>query len=127
MLAPVELDGHSLSISDVVAVARQRAPVKVAKAALQGMVASRRTVEAAVARGDTVYGVTTGFGKLAHVRIPAGDLRRLQLNLIRSHASGVGDPRSEEADSGSPTPDAWLRIRFSCSRRRSQAGIRTWA
>src|SRR5947207_712129 len=61
------------------------------------MVASRRTVEAAVARGDTVYGVTTGFGKLAHVRIPAGDLRRLQLNLIRSHASGVGDPLSEEA------------------------------
>src|SRR2546429_2814493 len=97
MLAPVELDGHSLSISDVVAVAGQRAPVKVAKAALQGMVASRRTVEAAVARGDTVYGVTTGFGKLAHVRIPAGDLRRLQLNLIRSHASGVGDPLSEEA------------------------------
>src|SRR5213083_3440405 len=97
MLAPVELDGHSLSISDVVAVARQRAPVKVAKAAVQGMVASRRAVEAAVARGDTVYGVTTGFGKLAHVRIPAGDLRRLQLNLIRSHASGVGDPLSEEA------------------------------
>src|SRR5436189_1234935 len=97
MLAPVELDGHSLSISDVVAVARQRAPVKVAKAALQGMVASRRTVEAAVARGDTVYGVTTGFGKLAHVRIPAGDLGRLQLNLIRSHASGVGEPLSEEA------------------------------
>src|SRR5256884_8794425 len=97
MLAPVELDGHSLSISDVVAVAGQRAPVKVAKAALQGMVASRRTVEAAVARGDTVYGVTTGFGKLAHVRIPAGRARQLQLNLIRSHASGVGDPLSEEA------------------------------
>src|SRR5947207_9606277 len=97
MLAPVELDGHSLSISDVVAVARQRAPVKVASATVKRLEESRHVIEAAVARGDTMYGVTTGFGKLAHVRIPATDLRRLQLNLIRSHASGVGDPLSDEA------------------------------
>jgi histidine ammonia-lyase len=50
-----------------------------------------------VARGDTIYGVTTGFGKLAHVRIPADRLRDLQRNLIRSHASGVGDPLATDA------------------------------
>src|SRR5256886_9207670 len=97
MLAAIELDGHSLSIEDVVAVARRSVPVTVAPAAMKRLNESRRVVEAAVARGDTMYGVTTGFGKLAHVRIPATDLRRLQLNLIRSHASGVGDPLSEEA------------------------------
>src|SRR2546426_9720048 len=97
MPPPVSLDGHSLTIADVVAVARRRARAAVAPGALQRMGASRRVVEAAVARGDTMYGVTTGFGKLAHVRIPAADLGRLQLNLIRSHASGVGDPLSEEA------------------------------
>src|SRR6266511_507700 len=97
MLEAVTLDGHSLTIADVVAVARRSVPVTVAPAAVKRLNESRRVVEDAVARGDTMYGVTTGFGKLAHVRIPAGDLRRLQLNLIRSHASGVGDPLSEEA------------------------------
>ena len=97
MLAAIELDGHSLSIEDVVAVARRSVPVTVAPVTVKRLEESRLVIEAAVARGDTVYGVTTGFGKLAHVRIPATDLRRLQLNLIRSHASGVGDPLSDEA------------------------------
>src|SRR5213594_3304769 len=97
MLAAIELDGHSLSIEDVVAVARRSVPVTVAPATVKRLEESRLVIEAAVARGDTVYGVTTGFGKLAHVRIPAADLGRLQLNLIRSHASGVGEPLSEEA------------------------------
>src|SRR5213596_1293117 len=97
MAASVVLDGRSLAIEDVVAVARHGARVTIAPRALDAVRASRRTVEAAVARGDTVYGVTTGFGKLAHVRIPPERARQLQLNLIRSHASGVGDPLSEEA------------------------------
>ncbi len=92
MPVPVTLDGHSLTIADVVAVARHRALVAIASAARQGIEASRRTVEEAVARGDTIYGVNTGFGKLAHVRIPPDRIRALQLNLIRSHASGVGEP-----------------------------------
>src|SRR5947208_13032042 len=92
MPVPVTLDGHSLTIADVVAVARHRAPVAIASAARQGIEASRRTVEEAVTRGDTIYGVNTGFGKLAHVRIPPDRIRALQLNLIRSHASGVGEP-----------------------------------
>src|SRR6059036_1089347 len=94
MPAPLSLDGHSLSIADVVAVARHGMRVAIAPHALAAVTASRRTVEAAVARGDTIYGVNTGFGKLAHVRIKPEQTRELQRNLIRSHASGVGDPLS---------------------------------
>jgi len=91
------LDGRSLSIADVIAVARQHATVEIASKALAVLATSRRVVEAALARGDTIYGVTTGFGKLAHVRIPGDQLGRLQVNLIRSHASGVGDPLAVDA------------------------------
>jgi histidine ammonia-lyase len=97
MPTPITLDGHSLTIADVVAVARHRAPVAIASGALEGIRTSRRVVEDAVARGDTIYGVNTGFGKLAHVRIPPDRIRALQLNLIRSHASGVGDPLPADA------------------------------
>src|SRR5881628_3946870 len=97
MAASVVLDGRSLSIEDVIAVARDGAAVAIAPRALDAVRASRRTVEGAIARGATIYGVTTGFGKLAHVRIPPERARQLQLNLIRSHASGVGDPMSVEA------------------------------
>src|SRR5438128_9598065 len=89
---PIQLDGRSLSIADVVAVARHGAPVTVAPQSLAAVTASRRTVEAAIARGDTMYGVTTGFGRLAHVRIKADQARQPPWNLIRSQASGVGEP-----------------------------------
>src|SRR5437588_861742 len=97
MSTTVTLDGRSLSIADVVAVARHDAPVAIAPHALVNVTASRRAVEAAVARGDTIYGVNTGFGKLAHVRIKPDQARDLQLNLIRSHASGVGEPLPVDA------------------------------
>src|SRR2546427_3316810 len=92
MPVPVTLDGHSLTIADVVAVARHRAPAAIASAARRGVEASRRAVEDAVARGETIYGVNTGFGKLAHVRIPPDPIPPVQLNLLRSHASGVREP-----------------------------------
>ena len=91
MPATITLDGHSLSIADVVAVARHGAPVAIAPQGLAALAASRRAVETAAARGDVIYGVNTGFGKLAHVRIKPEQTRDLQRNLIRSHASGVGD------------------------------------
>ncbi len=97
MSSAIRLDGRSLSIADVIAVARQRATVEIAPPALAGLATSRRAVEAALARGDTIYGVTTGFGKLAHVRIPPVELGRLQRNLIRSHSSGVGEPLAVDA------------------------------
>src|SRR2546428_13650788 len=83
--------GPSLGAGKVVPCARHGAPAAVAPQSLAAVSGSRRTVEAAIARGDTMYGVTTGFGKLAHVRIRPEQARELQRNLIRSHASGVGD------------------------------------
>ena len=59
--------------------------------------ASAATVERIVARGEPVYGVNTGFGKLSSVRIGAGDLTKLQRNIVLSHAVGVGEPASREA------------------------------
>jgi len=95
--SPVTLDGQSLSIADVVAVARHNVPVALDPQALKAVQQSRRAVEAAIERGETMYGVNTGFGKLAHVRIPVEQGRQLQLNLIRSHASGVGEPLPQDA------------------------------
>ena len=60
--------------------------------AREAVTAARRVVDDAVARGAVVYGVTTGFGSFADVRIPLDRLRELQTNLLRSHAAGVGAP-----------------------------------
>jgi len=87
----ITLDGHSLTLDDLVAVAAG-APVSIAPAALDRVDAARRVVDRLAASGAVVYGVNTGFGSLADVRIPAADLGRLQLNLLRSHAAGVGEP-----------------------------------
>ena len=105
MPATVTLDGHSLTIADVVAVARHGAPVAIAPRALEFVQASRAAVDTALARGDTIYGVNTGFGKLAHVRIASDRLRELQVNLIRSHAAGVGEPL------GTPAVRAMMLLR----------------
>jgi histidine ammonia-lyase len=87
------LDGRSLSVADVVRVARDPdVQVRVDPLARGALLASRRSVEAAIASGQTIYGINTGFGKLANVRIPPDRLDQLQTNLIRSHAAGVGAP-----------------------------------
>jgi histidine ammonia-lyase len=87
------LDGRSLTLSDLVRVTRDGGVlIDLDREALDGLARSRSAVEAALARGETMYGVNTGFGKLANVRIGPDDLERLQENLIRSHAAGVGDP-----------------------------------
>src|SRR5262245_11617416 len=91
----VILDGASLTLGSLESVARHRRPVVLSRAAREAVVRARRVVDDAVARGDVVYGVTTGFGNFADVAIPRDRLRELQLNLIRSHAAGVGDPLSE--------------------------------
>ena len=89
------LDGRSLAVADVVRVARDPAArVTIAPAARETLLASRRLVEQAVASGRTMYGINTGFGKLANVLIAPDKLDQLQANLIRSHAAGVGTPLS---------------------------------
>jgi histidine ammonia-lyase len=91
----VVLDGQSLRIDDVVAVARDRARVSVSDAARERMAASNAIVNRIVERNDVVYGVTTGFGKLSDIAIPPDRLAELQVNLIRSHSVGVGPLFSE--------------------------------
>jgi histidine ammonia-lyase len=86
--------GEPLSIEDVVAVALGE-PIELSPAARDRMEASRRVVEAAVREGRTVYGVTTGLGSLANVRLADEEVRRLQPGLLRSHAVGVGPPLGE--------------------------------
>ena len=88
--SPLELDGCSLTLADVRDVAVGRRPVALAAAARTRMQATRAVVAAIVDRNEVVYGVTTGFGKLSDIAIPPGKLAQLQVNLVRSHASGVG-------------------------------------
>jgi len=88
----LRIDGSSLTIADVVRVARQNVAVALDRAAEQRVAAAARYVKE-LAEGDTpVYGINTGFGDLSQVRIPRADLVALQYNLLRSHAAGVGDP-----------------------------------
>ena len=88
---PLPLDGCHLTIDDLEAVARDGRTVALAGAAREAVARSRAVVDAAVAKGAVVYGVNTGFGNFADVVIPPDKLRLLQLNLVRSHAAGVGD------------------------------------
>jgi histidine ammonia-lyase len=87
---PVEV-GEPLSLGDVVAVAAGE-PVEFPPAARQRVAAARAVVDRAIASGDTIYGVTTGFGSLANVRIDPADTRELQHGIVRSHATAVGPP-----------------------------------
>lgn len=94
MPTPILLDGQSLAIADVGAVA-DGATAQLAAAARERMRQTRDVVDTIVARGAVVYGVTTGFGKLSDVAIPLDHLAELQVNLLRSHAVGVGPLLSE--------------------------------
>jgi histidine ammonia-lyase len=89
--APVPLDGASLTRGALAAIACDRAPVALPEAARARVRAARAVVDR-VAGGETpVYGINTGFGSFAAVRIPHDSLEALQVNLLRSHAAGVGD------------------------------------
>lgn len=88
-MTPIILTGNDLSVTDLAAVALG-AHVAFGAEAIAAMNASREVVDGAIARGDVVYGVNTGFGNFADVRIGPADLASLQRNLVRSHAAGVG-------------------------------------
>ena len=92
----VVLTGADLSVADVEAVARHGARAALDVHARDRMQEARDVIERLVARGDVVYGVTTGFGDLATTSIPPDDAARLQENLLASHAAGVGRPFPRE-------------------------------
>ena len=90
----LSLNGQRLTLSQIADVAYEREQVSLADEARERVETSRRVVEQIVSEGRTVYGVNTGFGKLSDVSIQTSQLRDLQLNLVRSHAVGLGRPLS---------------------------------
>src|SRR5687767_851094 len=94
MIREVVIDGRSLGIDDVEAVANG-ASVSLAESVVGRMRATNSIVASIVRDGAVAYGITTGFGKLSDVAIPPERLAELQVNLVRSHASGVGPLLSE--------------------------------
>jgi histidine ammonia-lyase len=88
----IRLGEPNLPLATLVLLSRPGCKAALAPAALQRVRASRKVVEDAVATGRTMYGINTGFGKLAGVRIADDQLATLQTNLLLSHATGVGEP-----------------------------------
>ena len=91
----MQLTGQTLSLSEMAEVALGGAAVEVASLIHGRVQFSRNVIEKIITEGGTVYGVSTGFGKLSDIHIAPGELRQLQLNLVRSHACGIGQPLSE--------------------------------
>jgi histidine ammonia-lyase len=95
-VADVVIDGGSLTIADVVRVAQGGRTVSLAPGAVPRIEQTRAYVERLLAEHAVVYGVTTGFGKFAEVRVAGEDAVALQRNLVFSHCCGVGEPLSPE-------------------------------
>jgi histidine ammonia-lyase len=91
----IQLRGQRLTLEQIVDVANSREQVMLHDEALTRIAAARAVVEKIVQQNQVVYGVNTGFGKLSDVRIDPGQFRELQLNLVRSHSCGLGNPLSE--------------------------------
>jgi histidine ammonia-lyase len=93
----IHLTGNDLTLEQFLLVTQHPRSVQVALAprARVAVNRSRQLIEKILKQGTAVYGVNTGFGKLSEERIPEAQIRELQLNLMRSHACGVGDPLSE--------------------------------
>ncbi len=92
----LHINGNSLTLDDVASVVYDRRPVMLEPEARMAVDRARAVVEDLVANNRLAYAVTTGVGQLSDVRIPPDDIRKLQVNLMRSHAVGVGEPLSEE-------------------------------
>lgn len=113
----VTLDGSPLTVEQVVSVARHSAHVELSDASRDAILASRAHLETIESDGLPHYGVNTGFGSLARHRVEDDKLRQLQVNLIRSHAAGVGEPLPPE------TVRAMMLI-LSASLSRGLSGVR---
>jgi len=92
----VYVDGETLTIEDVVAVARHYAKVDIPKKVRDKVKKCRHFLERLVKEKRVVYGVTTGFGALGNIPISPEDMKELQSNLIRSHSAGVGKPLAKD-------------------------------
>ena len=96
MASIIELDGYTLTRQQVARIVKKEALVVLSRDSEERIKLSRARIEKRLTEGQTIYGVNTGFGKLSHIRIEEADNERLQLNLLRSDAAGVGEPFSIE-------------------------------
>ena len=94
-MSATQIDGEHLDFKLLYRVVFEGAKVELAPAARARMLASRAVIERLIESGDAVYGVNTGFGKLASVRISPEQIGELQVNLVRSHACGLGAALTE--------------------------------
>src|SRR3989440_11548421 len=90
----LHISGNDLTLEEVREVAVERRAVLLAPDARAGVDRARAVVDALVAGNKLAYAITTGVGKLADVRIAGEQIRELQVNLVRSHSAGVGEPLS---------------------------------
>ena len=92
----IEIDGYTLKLEDVYAVALNKTKVSLSVKSKEIIKKHRKIVEKILGGGKAVYGINTGVGRLAEVKIPGDELAKLQVNIVRSHAVGVGDPLTPE-------------------------------
>ena len=95
-MSAIQIDGEHLSFAELYRIVHDRQPVEIAAVAHARMAASRKVIEKLIQSDAAVYGVNTGFGKMSSVRISREQIGELQVNLVRSHACGVGAPLSEQ-------------------------------
>src|SRR3954470_19283093 len=88
----VDLDGQSLTLDQLVSISHNFEPAQLTADARARVRAARAVVDEFTHHDDPSYGINTGFGNFAEVKIPHESLAELQLNLLRSHAAGVGAP-----------------------------------
>ena len=96
-MTAIQIDGEQLTLEDLYRIVFEGAQAELSPGARERMNGSRAVIDRLTETESTVYGVNTGFGKMASTRISHDEIRHLQLNLVRSHACGVGPPLSEPA------------------------------
>ena len=114
---PLYLNGDPLTIAEVDEVAQHGRPVQLAAESRGHIMAARAVVEDVAARPDPVYGINTGFGSLSRHRISTEEVAEIQLNILRSHAAGVGDPLPREVVRG-------MMLLLAASLTRGHSGVR---
>jgi histidine ammonia-lyase len=95
-MSALQINGNDLSLDDLREAVYQQRPVELAESARKKVIAAREVVEKLLRENRVAYAINTGVGKLSDVHIEPAQNRQLQVNLIRSHSAGVGEPLSQE-------------------------------
>jgi len=95
-MTSIQINGNQLTLEQIVKVARKGYKVELTKDAEERVIKSRNIVDEIVDKNKVIYGITTGFGKFSDVTISGEDCKKLQRNLIISHACGTGKKFSNE-------------------------------